>query len=822
MIKARSKKLSILLVLAMLMTMFVGLGTASAATYSATEAKVVSTGSNQNLASIIIDFPTLNVGTHKAVIKLPDSFVINPLTGDRVSNLSDASGGGNVFTNDVPKYNFNLGVTLQDNDTIEINGKTFTVDSLHTNGGTLGDFVFDGSAADLAAAIAANSSTVGFTAAVNAGTITLTSVIPNGPPAVVKSSRSGAITNFGEVSVASNKYRLTQLSANQLQFEINNSSTIKTNVKFAISLNTVYIPNSAEKEIKVNILKLDGDFGDGLGILVGKVSGGAVDVIRTDPGTFQAGESGVFTINIREDVNGALERSANSLKFKLPKGVTWVNYDTNLYYFPGLTAVDKLNPGDPDPVEISGDTLTINADKLSINSGKQTFTIKVKINIDADEAQFGDIVATISGKTTANQSSVLLGTYKDYGYTVKAEKPETEVIAGRADAEISKIIIKENVAGSLVNGRTVTIKLPDGVEFADPTFNGKTEAGSLVMNFSRSASDKSKATATISNSGSTAGEVSLKDVKVKIAVDFTGDIVAKFSGSAGINDEIVVAKAVAPVTVTADVKDVKIGVQGQAAGNIVIKENKAEAIMKGTKTIGTDSFDRTLILELPAGAKWDKLPTVKVTEGDLTIDSVTRALDNRQVVIKIKSDSSKPSVITISDVFYTLDRTVPEGALKVSVKGYAIDDANILNRTTAASVVVANCVTPAPGETIGSGEFKIGSNIYYVGSTKKVMDVAPYIKNSRTYVPMRYLGEILGAEVVWDDAARTVTLTKGSDVVVFTIGSTTYTVNGEAKTADVAPEITNSRTMLPARFVAEAFGAQVGWDPATQTVLIQK
>ena len=102
------------------------------------------------------------------------------------------------------------------------------------------------------------------------------------------------------------------------------------------------------------------------------------------------------------------------------------------------------------------------------------------------------------------------------------------------------------------------------------------------------------------------------------------------------------------------------------------------------------------------------------------------------------------------------------------------------------------------------------------------MDVAPYIKGDRTYVPMRYLGEILGAEVVWDDAARTVTLTKGDTTVVFTIGSTSYTVNGEAKTADVAPEIANDRTMLPARFVAEAFGAVVGWDAATQTVLIQK
>jgi len=37
---------------------------------------------------------------------------------------------------------------------------------------------------------------------------------------------------------------------------------------------------------------------------------------------------------------------------------------------------------------------------------------------------------------------------------------------------------------------------------------------------------------------------------------------------------------------------------------------------------------------------------------------------------------------------------------------------------------------------------------------------------------------------------------------------------------DVAPEIVNDRSFLPARFVAEAFGAQVGWNAGSQTVTI--
>jgi hypothetical protein len=116
----------------------------------------------------------------------------------------------------------------------------------------------------------------------------------------------------------------------------------------------------------------------------------------------------------------------------------------------------------------------------------------------------------------------------------------------------------------------------------------------------------------------------------------------------------------------------------------------------------------------------------------------------------------------------------------------------------------------------------IGSNIFDIGGVPYVMDAVPYIKDSRSYVPMRYLAQMLGAEVTWEQADQTVTLSNGEVTAVFTIGSTSYTVNGEALTADVAPEIVNDRAYLPARFVAEAFGAQVGWDEGLQTVLIQR
>jgi len=53
---------------------------------------------------------------------------------------------------------------------------------------------------------------------------------------------------------------------------------------------------------------------------------------------------------------------------------------------------------------------------------------------------------------------------------------------------------------------------------------------------------------------------------------------------------------------------------------------------------------------------------------------------------------------------------------------------------------------------------------------------------------------------------------------ILTIGSKQMDVNVDSYELDVAPYIKNGYTMVPLRFVAEAFGAKVGWDDGTKTV----
>lgn len=99
-------------------------------------------------------------------------------------------------------------------------------------------------------------------------------------------------------------------------------------------------------------------------------------------------------------------------------------------------------------------------------------------------------------------------------------------------------------------------------------------------------------------------------------------------------------------------------------------------------------------------------------------------------------------------------------------------------------------------------------------------DVQPAIIDNRTMVPMRVIFEELGANIHWDDTTRTITATRGDLIVRTTVGNRDIYVNGNRVTMDVAPLIVNNRTLVPVRFVSEAFGADVDWDGSTRTVHI--
>ena len=116
----------------------------------------------------------------------------------------------------------------------------------------------------------------------------------------------------------------------------------------------------------------------------------------------------------------------------------------------------------------------------------------------------------------------------------------------------------------------------------------------------------------------------------------------------------------------------------------------------------------------------------------------------------------------------------------------------------------------------------IGSRKISVFGREIKNDVAPKIVNDRTMLPIRIVAESLGGTVTWNGELQRVTIQKGADVILITIGADTAYVNGTAVKLDAAAFVENGRTYLPLRFVSETLGAQVVWNEAEKTVTITK
>ncbi|ACV61481.1 copper amine oxidase domain protein [Desulfofarcimen acetoxidans DSM 771] len=125
-------------------------------------------------------------------------------------------------------------------------------------------------------------------------------------------------------------------------------------------------------------------------------------------------------------------------------------------------------------------------------------------------------------------------------------------------------------------------------------------------------------------------------------------------------------------------------------------------------------------------------------------------------------------------------------------------------------------------------KFRVDENDYEVqanGQTSlEEADVAPFLLNGRTYVPLRYLAQALvipEAGILWSPEEQTITLNHNGITVKLAVGSNLIYVNNVALSPmDIVPVIKNDRVFLPARYVAESFGCQVAWQEATQTVII--
>lgn len=109
-----------------------------------------------------------------------------------------------------------------------------------------------------------------------------------------------------------------------------------------------------------------------------------------------------------------------------------------------------------------------------------------------------------------------------------------------------------------------------------------------------------------------------------------------------------------------------------------------------------------------------------------------------------------------------------------------------------------------------------------INGTPIFTDTNPYVKQNRTFVPVRFVAEAFNMNVEWAGDEKKIILSDDEHTVQMWMDSNKLIVNGEEVLMDVNVEGVNGRAMVPVRYLAEIKGFDVKWDDYTYSVELNK
>ncbi len=114
------------------------------------------------------------------------------------------------------------------------------------------------------------------------------------------------------------------------------------------------------------------------------------------------------------------------------------------------------------------------------------------------------------------------------------------------------------------------------------------------------------------------------------------------------------------------------------------------------------------------------------------------------------------------------------------------------------------------GFIIGESNAVVSGETEEIDSTNE--NVVPFINDGRTFVPVKFISEGFGATAYWNASTQTVTINSGDTVITLSIGSNILYKNGEQIQMDVSPIIEEGRTFLPVKYIADVLGMNSFYD----------
>ena len=529
-----------------------------------------------------------------------------------------------------------------------------------------------------------------------------------------------------------------------------------------------------------------------------------------------------------------------------------------------------------DDVDDDGFTINLGDKNDLLDDGRTAYIVIEGLQIKPTKSCDAGDVATLTFKSK-DFGTVKLEVAKmvEEAVTYTVEDDELPVLwAGQLpqnnydnDGKSLSIFVEENTGDILNTSRKATFTFPEGIEVVDIDHNALdgVETNDPDYEFDYQIDEN---VVTIYNYGEDE-ESNATDMEIAFilsaAPTYTGDVDVTLGGEFD-DVSFTVATVKAPYTIEAKTSEVLIDYRYVPVNEIVITEAQEDLLREGNRiTLAVEKMD------------FEDAGSFEVTSGDIEVDVdiISGRNDVSQLVIEVTDESTEASTITISGLELYLDRTLPVGGYALEnvqsnnilwenshndeddrvdqdnaynfVNDYEFNvDAMYLDDILDSAIadfgydyngifeydaVVVNdsyveVVTAGRDQDDSSTTRKIvitiGATTMAVGTETVTLDTPAYINaENYTELPLRAVSEAFGATVGWDDASRTVTIMMGQRIVSMTIGSKTMYINGTPVAMNTAPEITNERTFVPVRDLANALGiTKIDWNEASATVTL--
>ena len=478
-----------------------------------------------------------------------------------------------------------------------------------------------------------------------------------------------------------------------------------------------------------------------------------------------------------------------SFELRLPDGATWNALTTvNGKYKP---SIDK---------NVLKFTLTTNKDY------EDSFYITPFVDVDRKTQKGGNLSVNISSNISGDKSETVdIATISDYSVSLSSNYNKVQ-----KNKKINvEFTLNESVENSMISGGLYEIYLNNATIDKDSV---KIEqlGGFDTLSLSKVGNDYVEFDFKNKLDPKNKWKISMTVTPKK---DYVGSIMATFDGKGVDKASTNIADVYDGINFTNRVPDqITLGLQDQAIKTFSLLESMPGSLVKGDYT-----------LRVNPAYKGFSFTSAKILAKTGNIDVKSLSIDKDNIKFSVKSESTRPSEIEFSNVTASIDRFGYDGTYKLE----------LVNNNDTNSVIASidlfnvNAATPVttPANNALDIKFVIGSKNYTVNKEAKTLDVAPYIaKGNRTMLPVRAVAESLKMNVAWNEADKTVTLTKtdNSKKIILTLGGKAMFVDGEKVTLDSAPEIKDYSTFLRLAQIANAVGVYTVWYAQTKTVTLTK